>query len=60
MMRFFLVEKCSTQADSIDFFLKLRMKTGSQSSEAMPRSLQQRISALDLQPSTAEGRPSAL
>src|SRR5689334_15853431 len=36
------------------------MKTGSHSSEAIPRSLQQRIRALDLAPSIAAGTPSAL
>jgi hypothetical protein len=34
------------------------MKRGSQSSDAMPRSLQHRIKALDLQPSVAVGIPS--
>lgn len=59
-VRFFLVVACSTQTSSMRFFLNQRTNVGSHSSEAMPRSLQQRISALDLQPSTAEGSWSAL
>jgi len=49
----------STSVSLASLFKNFRMNRGSQSSEAMPRSLQQRISALDLQPSVAVGMPSA-
>lgn len=55
---FFFVVTCSTQTSFVMSFVNVRMNLGSQSSEAMPRSLQQRIRALDLQPSVAVGMPS--
>ena len=54
----FLVTTCSTIISLAISFMYFLMKRGSQSSEAMPRSLQQRIRALDLQPSVAVGIPS--
>lgn len=48
----------STHTSTQCFALKVRMKRGSQSSEAIPRSLQHRISALDLAPSVAVATPS--
>jgi len=53
--RRFLETTCSTQTSSQCCFLKSRMKRGSHSSDAIPRSLQHRVSALDLQPSPAVG-----
>jgi hypothetical protein len=55
---FFFVLACSTHTSLVIDFVNSRMKRGSQSSEAIPRSLQQRIRALDLQPSVAVGMPS--
>lgn len=54
----FLVVACSTIISRTWLFMKPRMNLGSQSSLAIPRSLQQRMSALDLQPSVAVGMPS--
>jgi hypothetical protein len=53
--RFFLLTTCSTHSSRQWAFLNSRMKRGSHSSDAMPRSLQQRSSAFDLQPSPAVG-----
>jgi hypothetical protein len=55
---FFLVLACSTHTSFVIFDVNSRMKRGSQSSLAIPRSLQQRIRALDLHPSVAVGIPS--
>lgn len=55
----FFVMTCSTINSLAISFMYLRMNRGSQSSEAIPRSLQQRIRAFDLQPSVAVGMPSA-
>lgn len=54
----FLLTTCSTIVSLPASRMNPRMKRGSQSSLAMPRSLQQRIRALDLQPSVAVGTPS--
>ena len=51
----FLVPTCSTQISFAYFFLNSRMNRGSHSSDAMPKSLQHRSSALDLHPSPAVG-----
>lgn len=53
-----LVVTCSTINSRACVFIKPRINLGSQSSEAIPKSLQQRMSALDLQPSVAVGMPS--
>ena len=55
---FFFVLTCSTHISFVILFVNSLMKRGSQSSEAIPKSLQQRIKALDLQPSVAVGIPS--
>jgi len=55
---FFLVVTCSTHISLVISFANVRINLGSQSSEAIPRSLQQRIRAFDLQPSVAVGMPS--
>ena len=55
---FFFVLACSTQISFVILLVNSLMKRGSQSSDAMPRSLQHRIKALDLQPSVAVGIPS--
>ena len=55
---FFLVLTCSTHISFVILFVNSLMKRGSQSSEAIPKSLQHRIKALDLQPSVAVGIPS--
>lgn len=57
---FFLVVTCSTHCWTAWAFMNLRMKRGSHSSDAMPRSLQHRISAFDLHPSAAVDTPSSL
>lgn len=57
---FFFVTRCSTHNSLAFAAIKDLMKRGSHSSLAMPRSLQQRIRALDLQPSAAVGMPSGL
>lgn len=54
---FFLVTWCSPNFSSQCFFLNILIQRGSQSSLAIPRSLQHRIKALDLQPSVAVGIP---
>lgn len=54
----FFVMTCSTTISLPISFMYLLMNRGSQSSDAMPRSLQQRMRALDLQPSVAVGMPS--
>jgi hypothetical protein len=55
---FFLLTTCSTKTSRVCAALNFRMKRGSQSSLATPRSLQHLIIALDLQPSVAVGMPS--
>jgi hypothetical protein len=55
---FLLLVICSTHTSLLCCALNLRINTGSQSSLAMPRSLQHRINALDLHPSVAVGMPS--
>lgn len=47
----------STNTSTQCFFLKSRMKRGSQSSEAIPRSLQHRMRAFDFAPSEAVAIP---
>jgi hypothetical protein len=54
---FFLVTTCSANISTQYFALNSLMKRGSQSSLAIPRSLQQRISALLLTASVAVGIP---
>jgi hypothetical protein len=54
---FFFVDKCSAKTSTPCCALNSRMKRGSQSSDAMPRSLQQRMSALLLHASVAVGMP---
>lgn len=54
---FFLVGTCSANTSTQYFALNSRMKRGSQSSLAMPRSLQHRISALLFTASVAVGMP---
>ena len=54
----FFVVTCSTHTCLLYSAMNLRMKTGSHSSLAIPKSLQQRMSALDLHPSVAVGMPS--
>ena len=49
---------CSTHTSFVILLVNSLMNRGSQSSEAIPRSLQHRIRALDLQPSVAVGMPS--
>ena len=56
----FLVTVCSTQISLAFVATNLRINLGSQSSLATPRSLQQRIKALDLQPSAEVGIPSGV
>lgn len=56
--RLFLVTWCSTIVSLALLARNLRMNLGSHSSEAIPRSLQQRIRAFDLHPSVAVGIPS--
>ena len=55
---FFFVGTCSTHICFASAFMNFLIYLGSQSSEATPRSLQQRIRALDLHPSVAVGMPS--
>jgi hypothetical protein len=55
---FFLVVTCSTHTSFVISVVNFRMNRGSHSSDAIPRSLQHRIRALDLQPSVAVGMPS--
>ena len=54
----FFVVKCSAHTSFVFSAWYLRMNRGSHSSLATPRSLQQRVSALDLHPSAAVGMPS--
>lgn len=56
--RLFFVTTCSTIVSFAISAKNLRMNRGSQSSEAIPKSLQHRIRAFDLQPSVAVGMPS--
>jgi hypothetical protein len=49
---------CSTHTSLVSFPVNSRINRGSQSSLAMPKSLQHRMSALDLHPSVAVGMPS--
>lgn len=55
---FFFVVTCSTQTSVVMSVKHFLINRGSQSSDAIPRSLQHRIRALDLQPSVAVGIPS--
>lgn len=55
-----LFTTCSTNTSLVYSALNLRIQRGSHSSLATPRSLQQRTSAFDLQPSVAVGMPSGL
>jgi hypothetical protein len=55
---FFFVLTCSTHTSLVSFPVNSRINRGSQSSLAMPKSLQHRMSALDLHPSVAVGMPS--
>ena len=54
----FLVVTCSTNVSLPRSAMNLLMNLGSHSSDAIPRSLQHRIRAFDLQPSVAVGMPS--
>lgn len=56
--RRFLVVRCSTIVSRASSLRNFLMNRGSHNSLAMPRSLQHRIRALDLQPSVAVGMPS--
>jgi len=58
MSLLFFVVICSTHTCLLCSAMNRRMKTGSHRSLAIPRSLQQRMRALDLQPSVAVGIPS--
>lgn len=56
--RLFFVTWCSTIISLPISDMNFLMKRGSHSSDAIPRSLQHRINAFDLQPSVAVGMPS--
>lgn len=61
LMKCFLllfVTTCSTSVSLAISFINFLMNRGSHNSDAMPRSLQQRMRAFDLHPSVAVGIPS--